>query len=92
MEGLGKATEEVSLLVTSEVEIELIGHAIMSLHPLDLYLKFFLLCVSSFHSLSSVSELGCGQLCPAVLLVPPLMYISYCPGCYPLTFLPWALL
>lgn len=73
MYGLGKATGGVSLLVTSEVETELISHAVMSLHPLDLYLKFFLLCMSSFHSLSCVSEQGCGQLRPAVLLVPPLM-------------------
>lgn len=67
MEGLGKATEKVSVLVTSEVEIELIGHAPTLLDLLHLYLKFFLLCMSSFHSLSSVSELGCCQLCTVLL-------------------------
>lgn len=62
MEGLGKATEKVWLLVTSEVQIELIGLATMSLHSLHLYLKFLLLCLSFLHRLSSVSELGCCQL------------------------------
>lgn len=64
MEGLEKATGKVSLSqVTPEVEVELIGRATMSLHPLHLYLKFLLLCVSSLHNLSRVSELGCRQLC-----------------------------
>lgn len=72
MEGLEKATRKVSLSqVTPEVEVELIGRATMSLHPLHLYLKLLLLCVSCLHSLSSVSELGCRQLCSFLLCSCP---------------------
>lgn len=61
MEELGKATEKVSHLLTSEVGVGLISRATMPLHPLHLYLKFFLLCLSPLHSLSSVSKMGCCQ-------------------------------
>lgn len=72
MEGLEKATRKVSLSqVTPEVEVELIGGGTISLHPLHLYLKFLLLCVSSLHNLSSVSELGCRQLCTFLLCFCP---------------------
>lgn len=71
MEELGKATKKVSRLLTSEVGVGMISRATMPLHPLHLYLKFFLLCLSPLHSLSGASETGCCQLCAVPLRAWP---------------------